>query len=268
MKTCNKCGEEKPFEGFAKRAEATDGHRGACYECQRKAAIARREDPEYRAKWAAYYAEYNNKRKADGSSARYQKKYYAENQDMKINNARLWYRENKEKAAQTSKEYREAHKEAIRERAKEYCANNVDQIKEYRKKYYKKNRKDKIEYTRQWYLANTERANESSRRYREENRPELMAQQREAYHKKMANPEAREEENRNRREAYKAFPELRNLRNQKSKRYRAKLTDATIRHSLKQTTGVKNPPQELIEAKRVQLRITRALKEMVKTPAN
>ena len=46
------------------------------------------------------------------------------------------------------------------------------------------------------------------------------------------------------------------------------LKDRHVRKEIKKQLGVKNPPQELIEAKRVQLRITRALREMVKTPAN
>jgi hypothetical protein len=47
-----------------------------------------------------------------------------------------------------------------------------------------------------------------------------------------------------------------------------RLTDGYVKKEIKKAFGVRNPPQELIEAKRVEIRINRALKEMVKTPAN
>ena len=36
MKTCSKCGIDKPLSCFAKREGASDGHRGQCYTCMRE----------------------------------------------------------------------------------------------------------------------------------------------------------------------------------------------------------------------------------------
>jgi hypothetical protein len=49
---------------------------------------------------------------------------------------------------------------------------------------------------------------------------------------------------------------------------RDRLSDVYIRQQLGKRNGIKNPPQELMDAKRTHLRITRHLREMVKTPAN
>lgn len=36
MKTCTKCGAEKPLDEFRKQVKAKDGHQSACKECQSK----------------------------------------------------------------------------------------------------------------------------------------------------------------------------------------------------------------------------------------
>ena len=101
---------------------------------------------------------------------------------------------------------------------------------------------------KEWSKKNPERIRENKSRDYEKHKEKRMAQQK-IWRK--ANPEKRAVQ-----------VKKRNLRICKD------LTDAYVRGQIASKIGVKNPPQELIEAKRVQLRITRVLREMVKTPAN
>jgi len=255
LKPCNQCKEVKEFSSFRKRAGAPDGHRGACAECQKKADAVRREDPVYKERWVAYYSEYNAKRKADGSAAKYQKKYYAENQERKIESARLWYKENPKKAAATAKEYRKNNKESIAATKKKYEENHKDKIVASRKKSYRKNRESRCEYSRQWRLDNIERATAASKKYYQENRERIRAADNEKRRKWRAE---------NPKEAAKAEAAQRakqrgNIRRRATKA-RGELQDYYIKGLIHRESGVKNPPQELIEVKRVQLKIHREIK--------
>ena len=70
MKTCSKCGEEKPFSEFHKRAASSDGYRGVCALCinsaRDKEKISadnrmRRAQPEYAARQKKLHAKWRAK---------------------------------------------------------------------------------------------------------------------------------------------------------------------------------------------------------------
>ncbi len=225
MKTCSKCGEEKPLDEYRLRKSGQNGKEYYDNQCRQRFNSGRK------AKDAAYRERHRERVREQG---------------------RRWARDNKE---QTSRYY-QANKETIDKRNREYAIKHKEHLETKR---------------REWYEANREYVLEKNREYRRAN-PEFG---RRSYQKYMANPENREKVNAYMREA-RQRPE-RKVRDREyarmasqrphnraqsiayKRKKREKIDDCYIKHIFKQNLGVKNPPQELIELKRVQLKIHREL---------
>ena len=107
-KTCNKCNEEKPLEGFSKRARAKDGLQSHCKEC--RSAISK-----------AY-------RKANPEKVAASHRAWREaNLEKSRASVKAWNEANPEKVAAYGKAWREAHPyeglaDSAKGRAKKYNA--------------------------------------------------------------------------------------------------------------------------------------------------
>lgn len=102
MKTCTKCGEEKPLDDYARDGRASDGRTSSCKACHSVAA----------------------------------RKKYAANQENGRARARAYRAEHREQAAK----YRATNAERIREYMANYHAENREELAAYHAAYYARNR--------------------------------------------------------------------------------------------------------------------------------
>jgi hypothetical protein len=109
-KTCTKCGEEKPIDGFPRDKGRPDGRFPHCKECNKSRAL----------KW---YADNPEKGKAKA------KKQRLENPEKTKLYLAQWYVENKEYASQKRKSVYDANPEAVIIRIKEWAAANPDKVR-------------------------------------------------------------------------------------------------------------------------------------------
>ena len=107
MKTCTKCGAEKPIEMFYARKKSRDGHTSECKECIKAATAA----------WAAA----NPERKKASLAA-----WNAENHDRKIANNYKWNAENPEKFSASKKKWVAANSEKIKNTRDKWRAANKE----------------------------------------------------------------------------------------------------------------------------------------------
>ncbi len=106
MKTCTKCKETKPLDGFSKDKSRKDGLSGQCKVCRK-------------ARNAKYYA------KNREAFAAYAAKYRAENRDVVLARKAKWYAENREAIAA---KYRAENREAKAAYNAKYSAENGEAI--------------------------------------------------------------------------------------------------------------------------------------------
>ena len=135
-KTCTKCGETKPLDGFHRNKGGVDGRHSRCKECVR-------EDL---------------------------RRYYEENRDKKLEYARRYREENRDKVRESERRYYEENRDKVRESERRYYEENRDKKLEYQRRYYEENRDKVRESQRRYREENRDKARESQRRYREENR--------------------------------------------------------------------------------------------------
>jgi hypothetical protein len=128
MKTCTKCGQEKPLTEFYTDKRISDGRTSRCKECLKK------KNKKYCKKW--YEA---NKDKV--------KKHYQDNKEKLSERRKQYYQDNKEKA----KQYYQDNKNNILERSKRYRQDNKERLNEYNRKYHQNN-KEKINERNKQYL--------------------------------------------------------------------------------------------------------------------
>jgi hypothetical protein len=109
MKTCNKCGEEKPFTDFSKRKDTRDGLNYKCKACD-SAYQAQRylQNPDAIKANAKKWADANPERKR-GNHA----KWRDENRQVLLEKMRRWWRDNLEVQRRRQAEWRAANKEHI-----------------------------------------------------------------------------------------------------------------------------------------------------------
>lgn len=109
MKTCSKCGEEKPLDEYWRSKTGKDGRRADCRACRK---VAQGE----------YYAE-----NRDALLAR-KVEYYTENRESKLEYRAAYYRENRDRILDETAEYSAANphikwESGVRWRAKQYGTN-------------------------------------------------------------------------------------------------------------------------------------------------
>ena len=150
MKTCSKCGQEKPFSEFHKDAQR--GYKPACKACRKAESVARyaenaerlraeqarkyRENPEKRNAATAAWRERNaEKVKATNAAYRaahaeqrkeYNARWAEENADRKHAAEKAWRQENPEKDRQRHAAYRERHPEKHRTASAKWRKANPD----------------------------------------------------------------------------------------------------------------------------------------------
>lgn len=123
-KTCSKCGEKFPLneEHFRPRKKSKDGYRNQCRVCM----------------------------------SNHRKKYYQENKEKELENAKIYYQNNKEYYSRIGAEYYQNNKDRILERHSEWEENNKERRKEFHKNYYQRNkdryRRNAREYQR-WFRS-------------------------------------------------------------------------------------------------------------------
>ena len=105
MKTCTKCGVEKPVSEYYKKQRGRYGVRAEC-----KACVA-----------------------VSG------KKYYEENRDRVMAYHKKYYEENRDQARAYKKKFREENRDRLKAKDKKYYEENRDQARAYQKKYCKEN---------------------------------------------------------------------------------------------------------------------------------
>ena len=129
-----------------------------------------------------------------------------------------------------------------RDKAREYRTENRDKIAERHRQYRAENRDKNAEYQRQYYAENRDKIVEHQRQYRAENRDKIAE-----YHLQYYS------ENRDKKAEY-------------LRQYRAALPDACVAQEIKRGTTLTRAdiPPELLEAKRLQLKLKRLAREAMK----
>ncbi len=129
MKTCHKCGAEKPLDDFPKRSDSKDGYAHECRECRNS----------------------------------YLKAYYAKNKDKIQTQQREFRENNKEHVKAWQKLNRTRHKKEIAERERLHRLNNKDAIRAYGKAWYYANIDRMRELSKKWAKENPEKHSDHQR---------------------------------------------------------------------------------------------------------
>jgi len=114
MKTCTKCGVEKPFSSFRKQAAGRDGYRASCKECCDKYQIKYNADNPARVReikngWASRNKEsraaYGKQHRADNVDwyKQYHQDYVAKNKAAVMAYRSQWQKDNKDKRCESAK---------------------------------------------------------------------------------------------------------------------------------------------------------------------
>lgn len=177
MKTCSKCGIEKPFEDYFKDKRAKDGLHSHCKECHRletkKYRIGNVEKikiigKEYRDSHKEQIKEYYIK---NSELFKKQKKvYYLENIDVIKANRGKYYLDNKEKCKNRRKKYYWENRELISEKSKQYRIDNKEKLKKTDRESYLKNREKNKERAKIYTSNNRVKINKQKREYTQKRR--------------------------------------------------------------------------------------------------
>jgi 5-methylcytosine-specific restriction endonuclease McrA len=152
-KTCTKCGEWKPFEGFSKDKNKKYGLASHCKECVKK---HRQKNKEQIKEYDKQYYQKNIEQK---------KQYYQENIERYKKNDKQYYQKNKERVREYHKQYYQENVEQYQKQKKRYRQENKIEINEKNKQYYQKNKERISEYAKQYYQENIEQIKKQSKRY-------------------------------------------------------------------------------------------------------
>ena len=120
-KTCTKCGETKPLDGFHRNKGGVDGRRSDCKECMREYLRRYREDNrDKRLEYARRYHEGNRDKVRE-----YRRRYYEENRDKELECQRRYHEENRDKVRERKRRYREENRDILNQERKIRHAQNM-----------------------------------------------------------------------------------------------------------------------------------------------
>ena len=170
MRTCVKCGVEKPASQVA-WGDARTHVKGVCFECMSpedaEREMARREKrlERKKARWEANREKHLEQQKAYREANREKIREYRE----------AYYKANREKLRESGKAYREANREKHLEQQKAYREANREKLRESGKAYKEANREKIREYMEAYGEANREKLRESCRRNRRDLKDSYVA---------------------------------------------------------------------------------------------
>jgi len=157
MKTCSKCGEEKPLSLFHKNSHSKDGLYPSCKDCKNKQKQGyqkanpekvkeskRREYKKHRERYLSYSKKYNKQYYQEHSdeilerTSLYRKKY----PEVSRESTRRWRMKNPEKAIKKSRQYYWANPGKGREATANWRKSNPEKVKEQKKRAYERHKAD------------------------------------------------------------------------------------------------------------------------------
>ena len=100
----------------------------------------------------------------------YDKKYYEENKDKKLEYQQQYREQNKEQIREYQKQYREQNKDKINEQKRNYYERNKEKFKEYREQNKEQIREYQRQYQREYKEQNKDKIREYNREYQREYR--------------------------------------------------------------------------------------------------
>lgn len=169
MKTCKKCGINKPLQAYPKSKRTNDGHMGSCQECRNAYAVAwRARDPEknraIRAEWRAKNPDkerqyYDNCLAREGKSRR-EPKTPEELRIRQNEYNKRWLKQDREKHPE---KYKTTPRKLEWQRIDRLM--NPEKYKRYVKNCYERNRQKYIAKTSAWREANKEYVAEKQKTY-------------------------------------------------------------------------------------------------------
>ena len=291
-RTCKKCGETKPIEEFYKiqkrinkRGEYVQYYNTHCKECNKiVAADYAKRNPErikgiahkcyinnksiIRGKHAEYYVKKKDSILAHNKTYRqinadkladYHREYNAKNKDKRAKYRAEYYKMNKVKNDIQSKQYRSDHKKQLSEYFKEYNIVNKGKRKEYRiknsaklyesrRKYIMLHKNELNDKRKDYYYAHHDRSKEWGRTYRLNNL-DIIKERQKKYRLFMS-----DEQRKKRSVSQRKY----------EKKIMAEMLPEYITGLIRGQTGIPiktiNQYPELIELKKVQLKIKRLIK--------
>lgn len=128
-KKCSCCKQDLPVSAFGKNKSKKDGLQSYCKTCYK----ARRDDPEAKAKRAAYLRQYR-KDNAERIKAK-QKQWRQNNAEAVKEYYKQYYKDNAEARKEYVKQYYKDNAEARKAYAKQHREDNIEAVKEYKKQY-------------------------------------------------------------------------------------------------------------------------------------
>lgn len=192
MKTCNKCGEEKPLDAFSMR-KRTSGQLAPIGQCKKcvtlKTKLWTEQNSERRKEWSASY-------RSENRSEIYAKdaEYRAKNRESILERKRHRYTEKRSDVLTANAAWRAANPEKLAEAKRAYYLKNSEQIRNKTSQYYQENRdamlaagtrrwaarpleyrREKATKQRDQRAANPDSFRDYYARYRDKNRPAYRA---------------------------------------------------------------------------------------------
>lgn len=144
LKTCSKCGANKPLNAFNRDKKRPDGHDSKCKDC------------------------YNKRRRRS----------YAANPDRPLREAREYRANNRTAVNERARQFYAENVDMLRKRARHRYVTAYETIREKRRRYWFDNREKNLEAQRARYAANPEPWLQSSRRWYAENKASVSARSR------------------------------------------------------------------------------------------
>ena len=146
--------------------------------------------------------------KEEGYKQEYDKQYYEQNKDKRLEQKKQYYEQNRDEILEQSRQRYQKNRDEILEQKKQYYEQNRDEILEQKKQYYEQNREKELEQSRQRYQKNRDEINERRRQRYQKNRDEINERRRQRYQK---NREKLLEQNREYRKRKKLEKQLKEV---------------------------------------------------------